>query len=191
MLMARIILVRPALFVVITLSLSLLLAGCSGVGGDPLERANESVAEANQLINQHNGLFEEARTLYEEAKEDIEAGEEPSEGAERIAQAREVMQEARGNLEEAREPLTRVQDLDVDPTVREYAQLLLDALDAQLAAEAREIEFYEISEEDPKLDEDREQVQDLQTKIDDGYQRARDSYGQAQELANANPELLG
>jgi uncharacterized phage infection (PIP) family protein YhgE len=184
------ILVRPALFVVIALSLSPLLAGCSGGSGDPLEQASESVAEANEAINEHNGLFDEARNLYEEAREAIEDGEEPSDEAERIAQARETMQEARDNLEEARQPLTTVQNPQVDSTVKEYAQLLTDTLDAQLAAEAREIEFYEILEEDPTLDEDRERALDLLTQISEGYQRAKDSYGQAQELADANPELL-
>jgi hypothetical protein len=184
------ILVRLVLFVVITLSLSLLLAGCSGGSSDSLEQANESVVEANEAINEHNDLFDGARNLYEEAREAIEDGEEPSEEAERVTQARETMQEARDNLEEARDSLTTVQNLQVDSTVKEYAQLLTDTLDAQLAAEAREIEFYEILEEDPTLDEDRERALDLLTQISEGYQRAKDSYGQAQELADANPELL-
>jgi esterase/lipase len=174
------------------LSLLFLLAGCASLFQDPLAQANDSVAEANEAIAEHNALFKEARNLYEEEREAVEAGEESSEGAEseRLAQARELMQDARDNLEEAREPLVGVQNLELDPEVKEYAQLLTDALDAQLAAEAREIELYEISESDPEFDNNRDRAEDLVTKIDDGYRRAKDSYSRAQELADANPDLL-
>jgi len=184
------ILARQVLFVVMTLSLLFLLTGCSSLFQDPLAQANDSVVEANEAIAEHNDLFKEARNLYEEGKEAVEAGEESSEGAERMAQARELMQDARDNLEEAREPLAGVQNLEVDPEVKEYAQLLTDSLDAQLAAEAREIELYEISESDPEFDDNRDRAEDLLTKIDDGYQRARDSYSRAQEVADANPDLM-
>ena len=60
------------------------------------------------------------------------------------------MQEARGKLEEAREPLSNVQDLNVDPEIKEYAGLLSDALDTQLA-EAKKIEFYELLKQNPAL----------------------------------------
>lgn len=173
-----------------TLSLLFLPTCCSSLFQDPLAQANDSVVEANEAIAEHNDLFKEARNLYDEGKEAVEAEEESSEGAERMAQARELMQDARDNLEEAREPLAGVQNLEVDPEVKEYAQLLTDALDAQLAAEAREIELYEISESDPEFDNNRDRAEDLLTKIDDGYQRARDSYNRAQELADANPDLL-
>jgi esterase/lipase len=184
------ILARQALFVVTALSLLSLLTGCSGLFRDPLVKDNDSVAEANDAIAEHNALFKEARNLYEEGKEAVEAGEESSEGEKRMAQARELMQEARDNLEEARESLAVVQDLEVDPEVKEYAQLLTDSLDAQLAAEAREIELYEISESDPEFDNNRDRAENLLTKIDDGYKRARDSYSRAQELADVDPNLL-
>src|SRR5829696_664247 len=79
------ILVRLALFVVIALSLSPLLAGWSGGSGDSLEQASESVADAKEANNEHNGLFYEPRNLYEAAREAIKKGEESYDEAERIA----------------------------------------------------------------------------------------------------------
>ncbi len=181
--------VCPVLLVAITLSLPL-LAGCSGLFGSPREQANDYVGEANQAINEHNRLFEEARSTYTEAKETVEAGEDVSEGEERIARTRETMQEARGRLEEAREPLSELYDLDGDPEIKEYAGLLLNAVDAQLAAEAGEIEFYEILEQDPVLSENREEALHILSEVDDGYEEAEDAYERARELADANPELL-
>ena len=46
-------------------------------------------------------------------------------------------------LEEAREPLSHVLDFNLDPELKEYAGLLSDALDTQLA-EAKKIELYEL-----------------------------------------------
>ena len=157
-LMARI-LVRPVFAVVITLSLAL-SAGCSGISGDPYDQANGYVADANEAIEEHNQLFEEARGTYEEARESVEAGETTSAEAttqevERITQAREGMEEARDTLEEAREPLSEVQDLEVEAQIQEYAGLLSEAIDAQLAAESREIDFYELLEQDPTLADNR------------------------------------
>jgi vacuolar-type H+-ATPase subunit I/STV1 len=183
------VLVRPALFAVIALSLPL-LASCSGLFGNPREQANDYVAEANRAIDEHNRLFEEARSTYAEAKETIEAGEDTSKEAGRIAQTRETMQEARDKLEEAREPLSEVQDLNVGSEIREYAGLLSDALDAQLAAEAKEIEFYEILEQDPVLSKNREEALAVLAEAGDGYKKAGDNYARAQELADANPKLL-
>ncbi|HZY56350.1 MAG TPA: hypothetical protein VFE09_00975, partial [Rubrobacteraceae bacterium] len=184
------ILVRQVHFVVMALLLLFLLTGCSSLFQDPLAQANDSVAEANEAIAEHNALFKEARNLYEEGKEAVETEEESSERAERMAQARKLMQDARDNLEEAREPLAGVENLEVDPEVKEYAQLLTDALDAQLAAEAREIELYEISESDPEFDNNRDRAEDLLTKIGEGYQRATGSYSRAHEFADANPDLF-
>ena len=184
---------RPALFLVTALALSFLLSGCSGTSEGPVEQANESVAEAGGAIEEHNRLFEEARGTYEEARDAIESeGEDGSGEAEQqqVAQARETMQEARDSLEEAREPLAEVQNLEVSAEVEEYARLLSDTLDAQLAAESREIEFYEILEDDPALSEERDRAEELLTEIDEGYERARGSYAEARELAEANPELL-
>ena len=195
--MARI-LVRTTFLVVITLSPGL-AAGCSSLSGDPYEQANGYVAEANEAIEEHNRLFEEARGAYEEARETVEAGESTSgdgsgtttgQEVEEIVQARETMQEARDTLEEAREPLSEVQDLDVEEQITEYASLLSESVDAQITAENREIEFYELLEQDPTLADDREEAEELLTEVGDGYEEASNAYDRAQELAAANPELL-
>ncbi len=188
------ILVRPVLTVVITLSLAL-LAGCSGVLGDPYEQANGHIADANEAIEEHNQRFEEARDAYEEAKESVESGEASSEEAtaqeeERIAQARENMQEARDTLGEAREQLSEVQDLEVATEVQEYAELLSEAIDAQLAGEGGELSFYELVERDPTLADNRERAEDILTDVGDRYDEARNAYDRARELADANPDLL-
>jgi hypothetical protein len=186
--MARI-LVRPALLAVITLSL-LLSAGCSGPFGGPYGQANGLVDEANEAIGEHNRLFKEARGAYEEAKQAVEAGEDASGEAERFAQARETMQEARSELEGAREPLSEMQELDIEPEIREYARSLSEAVDAQIAAENREIDFYELLEQDPTLEDSREEAEGLLSEVDEGYEEAEEAYGRAQEIAAANPELL-
>lgn len=177
------------LLVVITLSLPL-SAGCSGVLGSPYDQANEYVAEANAAIEEHNRLFEEARGTYEEAKEAIESGEANSQELNRITQAKETMQEARGELEGTRRPLTAVQDLEVETQIKEYAVLLSEAIDAQIAGESREIRFYEILEQDPTLADNRQEAEETLTEVDDGYEEAKNAYDRAQELADANPELL-
>ncbi len=176
--------------VVIALSL-FLLAGCSGVSGDPREQASDAIAEANEMIAEHDRLFGEARETYEGAREAIEDGEDPDEQAERVAEARETLEEARTNLEEAQEPLLGVRDLDVEPEIKEYAGLVTEAMDAQLEAEAREIEFYEILEADPILRDDRERALDVLSEVEDSYERAEASYAKSREVADANPELIG
>jgi hypothetical protein len=191
--MARI-LVRSVLTVVITLSL-VLSVGCSGVLGDPYDQANGRVADANEAIEEHNQRFEEARSAYEEAKESVESGDASSEEAtaqeeERMAQARENMQEARDTLEEAREQLSEVQDLEVEAEVQEYAVLLSEAIDAQLAGEGGEIGFYELLERDPTLADNREQAEEILTEVGDRYEEASNAYDRARELADANPEIL-
>jgi hypothetical protein len=100
------------------------------------------------------------------------------------------MQEARDTLEEARDPLSEVQNLEVEAEVQDYAGLLSEAIEAQLAAESREIDFYEILEQDPTLADNRAEAEDTLTEVDDGYQEAEDAYARAQEIAAANPELL-
>ena len=186
--MARI-LVRPVLPVVITLSLAL-STGCAGLFGGPYDQANGLVDEANETIEEHNRLFEEARFAYEEARETVEAGEDASEEAEGIAQARETMQEARDELEGAREPLSEVQKLDVEPEIGEYARFLSEAVDAQISAEGREIDFYELLEQDPTLEDSRTEAENILSEVDDGYEEAEEAYERAQKIATANPELL-
>ena len=126
-----------ALFVVILLSL-VLPSGCSGLlGEDPGEQANQAIKNANASISEHNRLFDEARTTYTDAKQQIESGDAPSQEKDRITKAKNSLEEARQKLKDAREHLSTVDDLDVDPAVKEYARLLSDAMDAQLAAEAK------------------------------------------------------
>jgi hypothetical protein len=182
---------RCALVVVISLS-AFLLGGCTGVlGQDPREQANEAIAEANESIAEHNKLFEEARDTYAAVKERIESGEDPSEEERnRITEAKNTLEEARANLDDARESLGTVQDLDVNQTIKDYAGLLSEAMDAQLAAEAKEVVFYDLLEEDPALENNREKALDLLSEIGAGYEKAEKAYAEAQELANANPNVI-
>ena len=174
------------------ISLSLVLAaGCSGVSGGPRERADDAISEASETIAEHDRLFGEARETYGAAREAIEDGQDPEEQARRIAEARETLAEARTSLEEAREPLLEVRDLDVEPEIKEYAGLVAEAIDAQIAAEAREMEFYEILEGDPILREDRERALGVLSEVEESYERAEASYARSREIADANPELIG
>ncbi len=181
---------RRVLLVVILLS-SLPFAGCSGVlGEDPGEQANQAIKEANASISEHNRLFDEARSTYTDVKEQIEAGDDPSQARDRITEARETLQRARGELKDARDSLGAVDDLDVDPAVKEYANLLSDAMNAQLAAEAKEIRFYGILEEDPALENNREEAENLLEQVGDDYERAEQAYAEARDLADENPDLI-
>jgi hypothetical protein len=179
-----------ALIVVFSLS-ALLLGGCSGVlGVDPREQANEAIVEANESIAAHNQLFEQARDTYADVKEQIEAGEDPSGERDSITEAKNTLEEARGNLGDARESLAGVQDLDVNRTIKRYARLLSEAMDAQLAAEAKEVEFYDLLEEDPALENNRDQALKLLEEIGAGYEKAEKTYAEAQELADSNPKVI-
>jgi hypothetical protein len=181
---------RLAPAVVILLSV-FALAGCSGIfGSTPRERADEAISSANASISEHNKLFDEARSTYAGVKEKIEAGDDPSKEKDDITEAKNTLEDARRHLQDARESLDTVNGLDVDPTVKEYAGLLSEAMDAQLAAEAREIEFYDILEEDPALEDNREKALDLLSEVGDGYQEAEQSYGEAQDLADSHPRLI-
>ena len=180
---------RCALFVVIPLS-ALLLGGCAGFLEDPREQANEAIAEANEAIAEHNELFELARQTYTDVREKIESGEDPSGLRDRITETKNTLEEARANLDDARESLANVQDLDVNQTIKDYARLLSQAMDAQLAAEAKEIEFYDLLEEDPALQNNREKALDLLSEIGAGYEKAEKAYQEAQDLANANPNVI-
>ena len=166
------------------------MAGCSSIVEDPYGQANEHIADANEAIEEHNKRFEEARSAYEEAKESVESGEDTAQEEERMAQARENMQEARDTLGEARGQLSEVQDLEVEAEVKEYAELLSEAIDAQLAGEGGEIGFYELLERDPTLEDNRERAEEILAEVDDRYEEARNAYDRARELADANPDLL-
>jgi DNA repair exonuclease SbcCD ATPase subunit len=181
---------RQAFFVVILLS-SLSLAGCSGVfGPSPGERADQAINDANESIAEHNRLFDQARATYTDVKQEIEAGNDPSAQQDRITESREKMEEARSNLQDARDSLDGVNDLDVDPAVKRYASTLSDAMEAQISAEDREIEFYSLLEEDPALENSRDEAENLLQQVGDDYERAEQAYAKARDLADENPELI-
>jgi hypothetical protein len=176
--------------VVILLS-AFVLAGCSGIfGEDPREQADEAISSANQSISEHNELFDKARSTYADVKQKIESGNDPSKEKDSIVEAKNTLEKARKDLQDARESLGTVADLEVDPSVKKYARLLSEAMDAQLAAEAKEIEFYGILEEDPALQNNREKALDLLSEVGEGYQKAEKTYDEAQNLANAHPKLI-
>ncbi|HET7480271.1 MAG TPA: hypothetical protein VFJ72_12220 [Rubrobacteraceae bacterium] len=181
---------RYAPLVVISFSI-FLLAGCSALTGDPREQANESISAANDSIAKHNRLFEQARDTYADVKKKVEAGDDPSKEKKRITDAKDTLQEARTNLKDAKDSLDEVQDLDVDPAVKKYSSTLSDAMDAQLAAEAKEIEFYGILEKDPALKDQRDKALKLLSEVGDGYSKAEKAYGEARQIANKNPKILG
>jgi septal ring factor EnvC (AmiA/AmiB activator) len=181
---------RRALLVVISPS-ALLLGGCAGLFESPREQANEAIAEANEAIAEHNEHFEQARDTYASVKEQIESGEDPSLAErDRITEAKNALEEARANLDDARESLATVQDLDVDQTIKDYANLLSEAMDAQLAAEGKEVEFYDLLEEDPALENNREKALDLLSEISAGYKESEKAYTEAQNFADAHPDVI-
>ena len=188
---------RLALTVVIALAASLVY-GCSGLTEDPREQANESISSANEAVSRHNELFRDTRDTYQEVKEQIETsggapGDENAfqEEKERLTNAQNDLEEARSKLEEARGSLEGVQDLDVEDPIKRYANLLDGAMESQISAESSEIDFYVILIEDPTLENNRERAEELLTQAGDGYQEAENSYQEAQELADSNPNLLG
>lgn len=181
---------RQALHVVILLS-TLFLAGCSGLFGEsPGEEADRAIVEANGEISEHNRLFGEARDTYASIKADIEAGDDPSAQQDRITEARDTMERARSRLQEANNSLGAVNDLDVDQTVKRYAGTLSDAMEAQISAENREIEFYALLEEDPALENNRQEALDLLEQVGNDYETAEQAYTEARNLADENPELI-
>ena len=180
---------RCSLFVVILLS-TLLLGGCAGLLGDPREQANEAISDANESVAEHNKLFEQARQTYADVKEKIESGDDPSQLRDRITKAKNTLEEARLNLDDARDSLATVQDLDVDKTIKDYTGLLGKAMDAQLAAEAKEVEFYDLLEEDPALENNREKALDLLSEIGAGYEKAEKAYAEAQDFADSHPKVI-
>ncbi len=181
---------RNARVVVIIISVLMFSVACSSVTGTPKEDANESVSAANSSISEHNQVFGDARKTYEDVKKKIETSEDPSKEKDRVTEAREMMQEARGHLQDARSSMLEVQDLDVEPEVKNYAETLGSAMSDQLDAEAKEIEFYGILEKDPALKDDRKKALDLLSEVGDGYEKAEKSYEEAQKLADDNPKLI-
>jgi uncharacterized membrane protein len=188
---------RSTLIVVITLSV-FLLGGCSGLLGEtPKEQANKDISAANEAVAKHNELFQQTRGTYQEVKQNIESsGGEGGDDAfqeekDRIAEARSNLEEARGNLEDARSSLEDTQGIEeLNPAVQEYAATLSEAMDAQLEAETKEIQFYDLLEEDPILENNRDEAQQLLSEAGDSYQQAENSYEEAQELANSNTDVL-
>jgi septal ring factor EnvC (AmiA/AmiB activator) len=180
---------RCTLLVVILLS-TLLLAGCAGLLQNPREQANQAIEDANQSVAKHNKLFEQARQTYADVKEEIESGEDPSKLRDRITDAKHTLEEARLHLDDARDSLGRVQDLDVDQTIKEYARLLSKAMDIQLAAEAKEVEFYDLLEEDPALENNRKKALDLLSEVGAGYEKAEKAYEEAQNFADSHPNAI-
>ena len=181
---------RQAPFVVILLS-TILLSGCSALFGEsPGEQADAAIEEANAAIEEHNRSFGEARDTYASVKSEIEAGNDPSAQQDRVTEARDAMQQARSRLQEANTSLGEVNDLDVDPQVKRYASTLSDAMEAQISAEDREIEFYTLLQEDPALENNRQEALDLLEQVGNDYERAEQAYAQARQLADENPNLI-
>ena len=177
--------------VVVILLAAFVLAGCSGIfGNTPREQADQAISSANQSISEHNKLFDEARSTYSSVKEKIETGDDPSKEKDDITEAKKTLQQARQDLKDARASLGTVPDLDVDPAIKQYASLLSKAMDEQLDAEAKEIEFYGILQTDPGLQDNREKALELLTEVGDGYKSAQKTYAKAQNLADSHPKLI-
>lgn len=176
---------------VILLSLfaaALVLAGCSS---DPRQEADRAIERANEHISAHDELYDEARAAYEEARNSLqeeEAGETTAQ-AQSISEARRKMQDARGRLQQAREEIAGIRDLDVSGELREYSRTLDGALEAQITAEQREIEFYEIAAEDPALEDNRERAIGILAEAEDAYNEAEDGYERAAEIGDSNPRM--
>lgn len=181
---------RQAPIVVILLS-TILLSGCSGLFGEsPGERADAAIVEANAAIDDHNRFFGQARDTYADVKSEIEAGNDPSAQQDRITEARDAMEQARSSLQEANASLGEVNDLDVDPQVKRYANTLSDAMEAQISAEDREIEFYTLLQDDPALENNRQEALDLLEQVGNDYEQAEQAYAEARQLADENPDLI-
>lgn len=188
---------RSTLIVVITFA-TFLLGGCSGfLGETPQEQANADISAANESVTRHNELFQQTRNTYQDVKKKIESsggedGDDAFQGEkDRISEARSNLEEARGDLEDARSSLEGVQDIDeLDPAVKEYSRTLSAAMDSQVQAETQEISFYDLLEEDPILEDNRDEAQKLLSEAEDNYQQAENSYEEAKGIANSNPEVL-
>lgn len=170
---------------------TILLSGCSGLFGEsPGEQADAAIEEANAAIEEHNRFFGEARDTYASVKSEIEAGNDPSAQQDRVTEARSAMEQARSKLQDANASLGEVNDLDVDPQVKRYASTLSNAMEAQISAEDREIEFYTLLQDDPALESNRQEALDLLEQVANDYEQAEQAYAEARNLADDNPDLI-
>ena len=172
--------------------LAFFLAGCSDSGDEvtPREKANRAISGANDSIAEHNRLFRQARDDYAEVKKNIESGDAPKKQKDRISGARETLRDARAKLQQAKKKLDGVRKLDTEKPIKRYSGLLSTAMEAQLAAEQKEMRFYELLEKDPALRENRKQSVKLLEQAGDGYQKAEEAYAEAQEFADENKDII-
>ena len=177
--------------IVVVIFAVLLAFSCSSNSDNSREKANRAVQKANQQIAEHNRLFNQSRDTYTQVKDKLESGGDPKKQKEQIAKASDTLKEARGHLQDARDSLNDVANLKgLDPTVKKYVRLLSQAMDAQLSAEAKELEFYDILKKDPALEKNREKALDLLSEVDDNYKQAENAYAQARELASSNSSVI-
>lgn len=188
----RPILNRTSAFLVILFSL-LFIAGCSS---DPRVEANKSIERANEKISAHDKLFDEARNAYPEAQRSIRgSGESTSPEStettsESISEARSKLEDARARLKEAREQISSIQDQEVSEELLNYSRTLEEALAAQMRGEKREIAFYEILAEDPKLEKNRDRAIEKLDEAKKAYAEAKSGYEEADRIANSNPKII-
>lgn len=168
------------------LAAALVVSGCST---DPRQEADGAIERANEHISAHDELYDEARAAYEEARSSVQEDGERTAQAQSISEARRKMQEARDELRQARREISSVRDLDVSGELKEYARTLDGALEAQMTAEQREIEFYETAAEDPALEDNRERAIGILAEAEDAYQEAEDGYERAAEIGDSNPRM--
>lgn len=168
------------------LATSLVFFGCSA---EPHREADSAIERANGHISAHDDLYDEARAAYDEARNSLQENDGTTAQARSISEAGQKMQEARGRLQQARQEISGIRDLDVSGELQEYVRTLDGALEAQIRAEQREIEFYEIAAEDPALEDSRERATGILAEAEDAYQEAEDGYERAAEIGDSNPRM--
>lgn len=170
---------------------ALLTFACSSSSESPREKANQAVAQANQQIAEHNKLFNQSRDTYNQVKDKLESGGDPEKQKEQITKASNTLKKARSHLQDARDSLNGVANLkNLDPKVKKYVRLLSQAMDAQLSAEGKELDFYGVLEKDPALEKNRQKALDLLSEVDKDYKQAKNTYAQARELASSNSSVI-
>ncbi|MDN5697018.1 MAG: hypothetical protein L0G70_03460 [Rubrobacter sp.] len=186
--MAHILNRKSRAFVILLSSLvaSLALSGCSE---SPRQQANQDIESANEEISAHNELYGEARATYEEARGSTQEQSEGTTQSRSVSDARQTMQEARSRLQQARDEISGIRDLDVSEELMEYSRTLDGALEAQIRAEQREIDFYELAEEDPALEDNRERAIGILDEAENAYEEAEEGYEEAAEIGNSNPQM--